>query len=121
MIPGKESRGQNKLLWGKGNKGNKPLNAQGMAIGNKGHNGPGWGHISAASQLLLVSVSIWPMVSGTVYVIDTTKEAWDQNALVSVNDLGEGGKTWTLSSFTYAHNRLYMHTMKELSVSENKF
>lgn len=114
MMPSKESRGKDQLLWGKHNKGNKPLNAQGMAIGNKGHNGPGWGHISAASPIIVGKHLIWPMVSGTVYVIDTSKEAWDQNALVSVNDLGEGGKTWTLSSFTFAHDRLYMHTMTEI-------
>jgi hypothetical protein len=114
MMPDKESRGKDKLLWGKGNKGNLPTNAQGMAIGNKGHNGPGWGHISAASPTVIGKHLIWPVVSGTVYVIDLSKNAWDQSALVSVNDLGEGGKTWTLSSFSYAHGRLYMHTMREI-------
>ena len=114
MLPNKESRSKDVLLWGKGNKGNKPLNAQGMAIGNKGHNGPGWGHISAASPIIVGKHLFWPVVSGTVYVIDISKETWDQNSIVSLNDLGEGGKTWTLSSFSYAHGRLYMHTMKEI-------
>jgi outer membrane protein assembly factor BamB len=114
MMASKESRGGDKLLWTKPHKGNKPTNAQGMEIGRKGHNGSGWGHISAASPILVGKHLIWPVVSGTVYVLDTSKEAWDQSAITSINDLGEGGKTCTLSSFSFAHGRLYMHTMKEI-------
>lgn len=114
LMPGKESSSQDKLLWKNPNKGNTPLNANGFAVGNKGHNGSGWGHISAASPTIVGKHLIWPVVTGTVYVLDISKENWDQNAIVAVNDLGEGGKTWSLSSVSFAHGRLYMHTMTEI-------
>ena len=107
-------KSNNKLLWRTHSKNNKPINAKGFAVGDKGHNRSGWGHISAASPINVGKYLIWPVVSGTVYVLDTSSESWDQNAIVSVNDLGEGEKTWTLSSFSYAHGRLYMHTMREI-------
>ena len=114
LIPGKESRNQDKLFWKQHFKGNKPLNEKGFAVGDKGHNGSGWGHISAASPTLVGKYLFWPVVTGTVYILDTSVDKWDQNALISVNDLGEGGTTYTASSFSYAHGRLYMHTMKEI-------
>ena len=114
MLPGKEDRSQDQFFWKQHYKENNPVNTQGLAVGNKGHNRSGWGHISAASPIKIGKHIIWPVVSGTVYVLDTSVEKWDQTALVSVNDLGEGGKTWTLSSFSFAHNRLYMHTMREI-------
>ena len=35
-------------------------------------------------------------------------------AIVAVNDLGPGGETWTLATLTFAKQRLYAHTMKEI-------
>ena len=51
---------------------------------------------------------------GTVYVVDTSAKKLDENALLSVSDLGLAGQTWTLSSFSYANDRLYHRTMKEV-------
>jgi outer membrane protein assembly factor BamB len=99
--------------WGKGLK-NTPVNAAGFAIGRKGHDGTGFGHISAASPILVGKHLFFPVVSGTVYVIDSSVETLNPNALVAVNDLGPARETWTLSSFSYANERLYMHTMREV-------
>ena len=92
-----------------------------LPVGNKGHNGSGWGHISAASPTLVGKYLFWPVVTGTVYVLDTGIENWDQHALTAVNDLGKAGETWTLSSFSFAHGRLYIRTMKEIiCIGSNK-
>ena len=59
-------------------------------------------------------------MNGTVYVIDAFAGTLDANALIAINDLGTAGETWTLSSFSYANGRLWMHTMKEvLCIGEN--
>lgn len=112
LLASEKSRSQDTLLWGKAHK-NNVTNAQGFAVGHKGHNGSGWGHISAASPLLVGKYLFWPVVTGTVYVIDTSVDQLGK-ALVSINDLGIGGETWTLSSFSYARGNLYIHTMREI-------
>ena len=38
----------------------------------------------------------------------------DENALVSISDLGPAGKTWSLSSLSFSNGRIYARTMKEL-------
>lgn len=114
LMPSRESRDQDVQLWQRGSSENLPLNAAGFAVGDKGHSGTGWGHISAASPTLVGRYLFLPVVSGTVYVIDTTAETLAPEAIVSINDLGPGGQTWTLSTVTYANKRLYAHTMKEV-------
>ena len=56
----------------------------------------------------------FPIMNGTVFVIDTRAEKLNQEALMAINDLGPAGETWTLASFSYASGRLFMHTMKEV-------
>ncbi|MEZ6055128.1 MAG: PQQ-binding-like beta-propeller repeat protein [Planctomycetaceae bacterium] len=114
LIPSNESREQDVRLWGKGSPNNRPLNAAGFAVGDKGHTGTGWGHISAASPTLVGRYLFLPVVTGTVYVIDTNVESLTPAALVAINDLGPGEETWTLATVTSARNRLYAHTMKEI-------
>lgn len=114
LIPDTESRERDVRLWKKGNRGNKPLNAAGFAVGNKGHNGTGWGHISAASPTVVGKYLFLPVVSGTVHVINTEVPELTPESIVAVNDLGPGGETWSLASLTYAGGRLYGHTMKEI-------
>ena len=99
--------------WGKGLK-NQPTNAAGFAIGRKGHTGTGFGHISAGSPILVGKHLFFPVVTGTVYVIDSTVEQLNPKALVAVNDLGPARETWTLSSFSFSQGNLYMHTMREV-------
>ncbi len=114
LMPSEESREQDVWLWGKGNPHNRPLNAAGFAVGDKGHNGTGWGHISAASPTAIGRHLFFPVVTGTVYVIDAQAKQLSPASIVAVNDLGPGGETWTLASLTYANHRLYAHTMKEI-------
>jgi len=114
LMPSTESRAQDIRLWGKGNPTNRPLNAAGFAVGDKGHNGTGWGHISAASPTRIGRYLFLPVVTGTVYVIDTEAESLSPQSIVAINDLGPGGETWSLASLTFANGRLYAHTMTEI-------
>lgn len=114
LMPSAKSRQQDVRLWGRGHPANHPLNAKGFAVGDKGHNGTGWGHISAASPTRVGRYLFLPVVTGTVYVIDTSVKQLSPKSLVAVNDLGPGGETWTLSSLTSSKGRLYAHTMKEI-------
>lgn len=114
LMPDGKSRENDVRLWGKGNPGNKPLNAAGFAVGDKGQSGTGFGHISAASPTRVGNYLFLPMVTGTVHVIDTEIGELSPKSLVSINDLGPGGETWTLASLTFAGGRLYAHTMKEI-------
>ena len=51
---------------------------------------------------------------GVVYVIDTTAEVLDENALLSVSDLGTMGRTWSLNSISYNQGILYHRTSQEI-------
>ena len=53
LMPSMISKEQDIRLWQHGNRTNLPRNAAGFAVGDKGHNGTGWGHISAASPTLV--------------------------------------------------------------------
>ena len=119
LIASPEERADDRRLWGKGHPDNRPLNANGFAVGDKGNTGIGWGHISAASPTRISRYLYCPAVTGTVYVIDTETEHLSPDALVAVNDLGPGGETWTLASLTAANGRLYAHTMKEIICIED--
>lgn len=114
LMPSSRSRSGDVLLWGAGHADNRPLNASGFLVGDKGHTGTGWGHISAASPTRVGRYLFLPVVTGTVYVIDSTVKELSPEAIIAVNDLGPGGATWTLASLTYARGRLYAHTMKEI-------
>ncbi|MEO2034746.1 MAG: hypothetical protein ABGZ35_21920 [Planctomycetaceae bacterium] len=101
------------LLWGRGMK-NRPVDAQGFAVGDKGHNGIGWGHLSAASPTLVGRHLFVPLVTGTVCVIDTSSKRLNGSALTAVNDLGPAGVTGTWASLSFANGRLYARTMREI-------
>ena len=74
----------------------------------------GFGHISAATPIVVNNRIYFSTVLGTAYVVDATAEQFDENALVAVNDLGPPGETWTLCPFTAANGRLYQRTSREI-------
>lgn len=114
LMPDNENRNDDVRLWGKANPDNLPLNAAGFAVGNKGHTGTGFGHISAASPVRVGKYLFLTLVTGTVHVIDIEAKHLSPKSIVSVNDLGPGGETWTLASLSFANDRIYAHTMKEI-------
>ena len=120
LVPDKDSANSDKYRKTLKEVKNLPVNNKGFEVGHKGHNTAGFGHISSASPILVGKHLIIPVVTGTVFVIDIEKPFENGEALVAVNDLGEAGKTWTLSSFSYAKGNLYTHTMKEIICIKGK-
>lgn len=51
---------------------------------------------------------------GITYVINGRAATLDQNALLSVSDLGPSGETWSLNSLSYSNGRLYNRSLKEV-------
>lgn len=82
--------------------------------GDKRRHGHGFGHISAATPIVVNDCVYFSTVLGTVYVVDAKAKVFDEKALVAVNDLGDAGKTWTLAPFTCANGRLYQRTSREV-------
>ena len=74
----------------------------------------GWGHVSAASPIVVGEHLYMPTMLGMVYVIRWNAAKLDETALVSISDLGPAQKTWSLSSLAYAEGRLFARTLKEL-------
>ena len=94
---------------------NDMRNAKGfLATNDKRNAGSGWGHCSAASPIVVGEHLYMPTMIGMVYVLKWNAPILDENALVSISDLGPAGKTWSLSSLSFSNGRIYARTMKEL-------
>lgn len=105
--------GQRKLSWKEFEAGDDT--GSGFVVeGDKRRHGHGFGHISAATPVILNNHIYFTTVLGTVYVVDATRENFDEKSLVAVNDLGLPGQTWTLSPFTASNGRLYQRTAREI-------
>ncbi|MGB7329022.1 MAG: PQQ-binding-like beta-propeller repeat protein [Rubripirellula sp.] len=82
--------------------------------GDRRRLGHGFGHISAATPIVVNGHIYFSTVLGTTYVIDANREQFDEHSLVAINDLGPPGQTWTLAPFTAADGHLYQRTAKEI-------
>ncbi|MGB0154362.1 MAG: PQQ-binding-like beta-propeller repeat protein [Verrucomicrobiales bacterium] len=111
-----KANGQDSKIWEKKDAiSNDMKNSRGVELApDKRARGTGFGHVSAASPIRVNQYLFFPIMNGTVFVIDTRAEKLNQEALMAINDLGPAGETWTLASFSYANGRLFMHTMKEV-------
>jgi len=68
-----------------------------------------WGSPIAIDGKVFFTTSL-----GTTYVIDANASVLDEKAILSVNDLGPLGKTWSENSISFDGKRLYHRTAKEL-------
>jgi hypothetical protein len=68
-----------------------------------------WGSPVAINDKIYVTTMI-----GITYVIDSKALVLDSSALVSVNDLGPSGETWSLNSIGYDDGNIYHRSLKEL-------
>lgn len=85
-----------------------------LATQDKRNAGDGWGHVSAASPIVVGDYLYIPTMIGMVYVLRWNVDTLTPEALVSISDLGPATQTWTLSSLAYDKGRLYARTLKEL-------
>ena len=68
-----------------------------------------WGSPVAINDVIYVTTMI-----GITYVIDSKAQVLDERALLSVNDLGPNGETWSLNSISSDRGRIYHRSLKEL-------
>ncbi|QDT10090.1 PQQ-binding-like beta-propeller repeat protein [Planctomycetes bacterium K23_9] len=94
---------------------NSCQNAMGhVVMGDDRSRGNGWGHHASQVPTVVGKHLYVPTMSGTVYVIDTTAQAFDEGAIVAINDLGSVGDSFTRASLSFAGGRLYAHTINEI-------
>jgi hypothetical protein len=68
-----------------------------------------WGSPVAINNKVFFTTSV-----GTTYVLDAKAARLDASSIISVNDLGPLGKTWSQNSISFDGKRLYHRTAKEL-------
>lgn len=102
------------LIWGK-HAASDSQNSRGMNVApDKRAKGDGWGHVTSASPIAVNQFVFFTTMLGTQYVVDAHAKRFDETALVSANDSGPAGKTWTLSAPSYSAGRLFHRTLKEI-------
>jgi acetyl esterase/lipase len=85
-----------------------------VVMGDARSMGNGWGHQASAIPTAIGDYLFVPVMSGNVYVLRHAAETFDENALVSINDLGPIGQSWTRASISYSNGKLYAHTINKL-------
>ena len=85
-----------------------------VVMGDARSKGNGWGHHASAIPTAIGDFLYVPIMSGNVYVLRPDVKSLDENALVSVNDLGTIGQSWNRASISYSRGRLYAHTIGKL-------
>ena len=105
--------GQKKYLWDKFSAGD-PTSSGFQIQGDARRLSHGFGHVTAATPIVVNQRIYFTTMLGTVYVIDGTAETFDDKAILSVNDFGAAGETWSLSPITAAGGSLYQRTSKDI-------
>jgi hypothetical protein len=85
-----------------------------VATQDRRNAGSGWGHVSAASPIVVGDKIYIPTMIGMVYVLKWNAEELDETAVMSISDLGPATETWSLSNLSFANGKLYARTLKEL-------
>tara|TARA_R110002072_G_scaffold145460_1_gene291899 strand:+ start:27925 stop:30336 length:2412 start_codon:yes stop_codon:yes gene_type:complete len=85
-----------------------------VVMGDARSMGNGWGHQASAIPTAIGDYLFVPVMSGNVYVLRHAAETLDENALISINDLGPIGQSWTRASISYSNGKLYAHTISKL-------
>lgn len=111
---GKKPKGELKVnYWAL--KHNDMKNSRGFTVvGDERSRGNGWGHIASQLPTAVGRHLYVPLMNGAVFVIDWNAPKLDENALISINDLGPAGEAWNRASLSYSNGRLYAHTIKEI-------
>lgn len=94
---------------------NNMQNSRGFVVmGDARSKGNGWGHHAAAIPSVAGRNLYMPVMNGTVYVLDWQSEQLNENSMVSINDLGSAGQSWTRSSLSFGNGGVFAHTIREL-------
>ena len=101
-------------------KTNRMVSESGFALqGDARSLGNGWGHYAAPIPTAIGKHLYVPIMNGMSYTIDWQAETFDGNALLSINDVGPLGESWTRSSITFANGKLFVQTIRSLFCIED--
>ncbi|NQZ60250.1 MAG: PQQ-binding-like beta-propeller repeat protein, partial [Lentisphaeraceae bacterium] len=90
-------------------------NHRGFEIdGDKRSRRDGWHWLFNGNPIAVNGKIYFTLMNGRVYVIDAKAKNFDESALLSVSDLGEAGKTWSLTTPAFAGGKLYHRTLKQV-------
>lgn len=90
-------------------------NSRGIDVaGDKRSKRTGWYWCFNGNTIAVNQYLYFTFMCGRVQVIDGAAQTFDQSALVSLNDLGKFGETWSVNTPSYSQGKLYHRTMKEL-------
>ena len=96
-------------------KTNLVTNARGFKLmGDIRSQGNGWGHVAAPIPTAIGDNLYIPIMNGMVYVIDWNAKIFDENAILSINDLGPLGDVFTRGNITYSNGKLFAQTIQEI-------
>jgi len=106
---------QGKRIYGKALR-TESVNAAGVDVATEDRSRmDGWETPAFWGSPVVIAGKIFFTTSlGTTYVIDAAARVLDEKAIVSVNDLGPLGKTWSQNSVSFDGKRIYHRTAKEL-------
>ena len=85
-----------------------------VVVGDARSRGNGWGHHASAIPTAIGDFLYVPIMSGNVYVLRHNAETLDENALISINDLGTIGQSWNRASISFSQKKLFAHTIGKL-------
>ncbi len=93
----------------------KTVNSRGLDVSqDKRSRRDGWHWCFNGNPIAINNKIYYTTMLGVCYVIDSETADFDKEALISVNDLGPLGKTWSLNTPSFADGRLYHRTLREL-------
>lgn len=99
---------------------NDVKNSRGFVVmGDKRSVGNGWGHVAAPTPSAAGDNLYVPVMNGTVYVLKWNAKQLNENAIVSINDLGPAGRSWTRASLSFSGGSVFAHTINELICIRN--
>ena len=112
------------FIWHKLSVKNDMLNSRGVfAAGDKRSIMSGWakGNTRFWPAPLVINDKIYiNALTGLTYVVDVNAEVLNEKALISVNDLGPAGKSWSGNPITFSDGMIFHRSMKELFCIQQK-
>lgn len=110
----REAGAPDRFLWGQPQT-SSTVNSRGIDVaGDPRSKRDGWYWDYLGSPTAVDGKIFLTTMLGVTYVIDARAKVLDEKALLSVNDLGPAGQTWSLNSISYANGHLYHRSMKEV-------
>jgi hypothetical protein len=106
--------GKKKLIWGQ-TLSTETTNSRGLDTAfDKRSKRDGWIWNFNPNPILVNDTLYFTLMGGISYSIRTGTKDLNEQALISANDLGEAGQTWSMTTPSVVGSKLYQRTLKEV-------